>query len=91
MNVTMVKAFNTTFAGTLVAGKVAGEPLDVFIAGDSEEAKQAVAQIVRDSELIPIDVGPLKRARQLEGLGFLHITLRQPLNTGYASAVRIVA
>jgi hypothetical protein len=30
----MVKAFNTTFAGILVDRQVAGQPLDVFIAGD---------------------------------------------------------
>ena len=30
-----VKAFNTTFAGTLVAGQAGGAPLDVFIAGAS--------------------------------------------------------
>ena len=28
----VVKAFNTTFAGTLVAGQAGGAPLDVFIA-----------------------------------------------------------
>ena len=35
----VVKAFNTTFAGTLLAGQVAGQPLDVFIAGDDADAK----------------------------------------------------
>ena len=30
----VVKAFNTTFSGTLVEGQVAGQPLDVLIAGD---------------------------------------------------------
>src|SRR5579872_7303909 len=30
----LVKAFNTTFAGTLVTGCVGGQTLDVFIAGD---------------------------------------------------------
>jgi predicted dinucleotide-binding enzyme len=30
----MVKAWNTNFAGTLVEGGVAGQPLDVFVAGD---------------------------------------------------------
>jgi 8-hydroxy-5-deazaflavin:NADPH oxidoreductase len=44
----VVKAFNTTFSGTLVEGQVAGEPLDVLIAGDDEEAKERVAQLVRD-------------------------------------------
>jgi predicted dinucleotide-binding enzyme len=44
----VVKAFNTTFSGTLVEGQVAGQPLDVLIAGDDEEAKETVAQLVRD-------------------------------------------
>src|SRR5579871_4620241 len=30
----VVKAFNTTFAGTLTAGRVDGHTLDVFVAGD---------------------------------------------------------
>jgi 8-hydroxy-5-deazaflavin:NADPH oxidoreductase len=87
----VVKAFNTTFSGTLVEGQVAGQPLDVFIAGNDEEAKETVAQLVRDGGLRAIDVGRLERARQLEGLGFLHITLQQPLGTGFSSAVKILA
>ena len=47
----VVKAFNTTFSGTLVEGQVAGQPLDVLIAGDDEEAKKTVAQLVRDGGL----------------------------------------
>jgi hypothetical protein len=39
-----VKAFNTTFAPTLVAGEVAGQQLDVLIAGDDDEAKTRVAE-----------------------------------------------
>jgi predicted dinucleotide-binding enzyme len=85
----VVKAFNTTFSGTLVESEVAGQPLDVFIAGDDEEAKERVAQLVRDGGLRAIDVGPLESARQLEGLGFLHITLQQPLGTGFSSAVKL--
>jgi predicted dinucleotide-binding enzyme len=44
----VVKAFNTTFSGTLVEGQVADQPLDVLIAGDDEEAKETLAQLVRD-------------------------------------------
>jgi predicted dinucleotide-binding enzyme len=56
-----VKAFNITFAGTLVEGQVAGQPLDVFLAGDDEGAKETVAQLVRDGGLRAIDTGPLER------------------------------
>jgi predicted dinucleotide-binding enzyme len=85
----VVKAFNTTFAGTLVEGTVAGQQLDVLIAGDDEEAKRKVAQIVTDGGLRPIDVGPLGRAQQLEQLGFLHISLQQPLGLDFGSAVKL--
>ncbi len=87
----VVKAFNTTFSGTLVEGQVAGQPLDVFIAGDDEEAKETVAQLVRDGGLRAIDVGPLERARQLEGLGFLAITLQQPLGLNFQSAWKLIS
>ena len=87
----VVKAFNTTFAGTLVAGAVAGQPLDVLLAGDDEEAKERVAQLVRDGGLRAIDTGPLERARQLEGLGFLGITLQQPLSLNFQSAWKLIS
>lgn len=86
----VVKAFNTTFAGTLVQGEVAGQPLDVFIAGDDVAAKNVVAELVRSGGLTAVDVGPLQRARQLEGLGFLGIQLQSPLGTGFMSGWRLV-
>jgi hypothetical protein len=87
----VVKAFNTTFAGTLVNGEVDGKPLDVFLASDDAEAKARVAEIITKSGLRPLDAGPLKRARQLEGLGLLHITQQSSLNTGFGSAVKILS
>jgi 8-hydroxy-5-deazaflavin:NADPH oxidoreductase len=85
----VVKAFNTTFAPTLVQGEVAGQQLDVLIAGDDGEAKRKVSQLVADGGLRPVDVGPLRRAQQLEHLGLLHISLQQPLDLGYSSAVKL--
>lgn len=87
----VVKAFNTTFAATLVDGEVAGQPLDVFIAGDDDDAKAKVVELVQASGLNPIDAGPLKRARELERLGLLHMTLQDELGTGYGSAVKILS
>jgi 8-hydroxy-5-deazaflavin:NADPH oxidoreductase len=48
-----VKAFNSTFAPTLVAGQVGGEQLDVLIAGDDETAHQKVSQLVSGGDLRP--------------------------------------
>src|SRR3954451_1604055 len=87
----VVKAFNTTFAGTLVEGKVAGEPLDVFIAGDDEGAKATVKQLVEDGGMRPVDAGPLARARELEALGYLHMALQDPLGRGFSSGVKVIA
>jgi len=84
--VKVVKAFNTTFAGTLVGG----QPLDVFIAGDDADAKAVVAQLVTDGGMRPLDTGPLSRARQIEGLQLLHIVLQGSLGNTWSSAVRIL-
>jgi 8-hydroxy-5-deazaflavin:NADPH oxidoreductase len=86
----VVKAFNTTFAGTLVEGQVKDLPLDVFIAGDETDAKSVVAGLVEAGGLRPIDVGPLANARYLEGLGFLHIALQMSRGTGFSTAVKLV-
>jgi NADPH-dependent F420 reductase len=87
----VVKAFNTTYAGTLLAGEVAGQPLDVFIAGDDADAKSKVAQIVTDGGMRPIDAGPLSRARQIEGMQLLHIVTQGTLGTNWASTIKILS
>ena len=86
----VVKAFNTTYAGTLVAGEVAGQKLDVFIAGDDADAKAKVTQLVTDGGMRAIDAGPLHRARQIEGMQLLHITLQGSLGTNWGSALKIL-
>jgi predicted dinucleotide-binding enzyme len=87
----IVKAFNTTFAGTLMAGGAAGQPLDVFIASDDEDAKAKVRRLVEDGGQRAVDAGPLALARQLEGLGYVHMAVQQSLGTGFGSALKILA
>ena len=87
----VVKAFNTTYAGTLLTGEVSGQPLDVFIAGDDAEAKSKVAELVKDGGMRPVDVGPLSHARQIEGMQFLHIITQGTLGTNWASAIKILS
>jgi 8-hydroxy-5-deazaflavin:NADPH oxidoreductase len=87
----VVKAFNTTFAGTLVEGQVGGQPLDVFVASDDHGAKDVVRQLAEDGGLRAVDAGPLVRARELEGLGYLHMAIQDGLGTGYGSAIKVVA
>ena len=72
----VVKAFNTTFGGTLVSGTVGGvATTTVLIAGDDADAKAAVSALVKGAGLAAVDAGSLKRARELEALAFLQITL----------------
>jgi 8-hydroxy-5-deazaflavin:NADPH oxidoreductase len=85
----VVKAFNTTFAGTLAEGQAAGEQLDVFVAGDDEDAKRKVSELIEAGGMRAIDAGPLRRARQLEHLGFLHILLQEPLGAGFGSTLKL--
>jgi 8-hydroxy-5-deazaflavin:NADPH oxidoreductase len=86
----VAKAFNTTFAGTLVTGQVNGAPLDVFIASDDDEAKRVVGQLVDDGGMRPVDAGPLARAHELEALGYLHMAMQESVGTGFGSAVKLV-
>lgn len=71
----VLKAFNTTFAGTLAGGGVGPLTTTVLIAGDDGDAKAALAGVVTAGGLRAVDVGSLKRARELEALGFLQISL----------------
>ncbi len=61
----MVKAFNTTFAGTLSQRQVAGQPLDVFIASDDAGAKEVVGRLVGDGGMRPVDAGPTSNPHPL--------------------------
>ena len=79
----VVKGFNTTFAATLATKSVAGkETTTVQLASDDQEAKDIVAGYIQEGGLNTIDAGTLKRARELEAMGFLQITLaaREQLN-----------
>ncbi len=87
VGVKVIKAFNTTYAGVLTQGNLSGQPLDVFIAGDDDQAKETLAKLVEAGGQRPIDVGPLRRARLLESLGLLSILLQskqeKPWMTGF--------
>ena len=86
----VVKAFNTTLAGPLTQGQVALQALDVLIAGDDADAKATVAHLVEAGGQRPMDVGPLKRARQLEGLGLLLMVMMAKFPRPWMSAIKLV-
>ena len=71
----VLKAFNTTIAATLASGNVGPLRTTVLIAGDDTDAKALLAGIITAAGQCAIDAGALARARELEALGFLQITL----------------
>jgi len=71
----VLKAFNTNFAATLASGRVGESATTVLVAGDDAEAKAALIAGVAAGGLRAIDAGSLKRAHELEAVGFLQLTL----------------
>jgi predicted dinucleotide-binding enzyme len=67
----VVKAFNTLGSRTMVNPESTGGPVSIPLVGDSSEAKARIAGIVASMDLEPIDVGPLRNARHVEGLSVL--------------------
>lgn len=67
----LVKGFNTNFAYTL-----SGDAnTTVLLASNDDQAKATLVESLSGSGLDVVDAGSLKRARELEALGFLQITL----------------
>jgi NADPH-dependent F420 reductase len=87
----VVKAFNITFAATLASGTVGGQPTTVLIAGDDADAKSLLAGIVTAGGVRAIDAGSLRRARELEALGFLQITLAAAEKVAWTGGFAVVA
>src|SRR6202158_619232 len=74
--VRVVKAFNYAFASRMAEPTVSGTRLDGFVAGDDQEAKDSVLELVKSIGFRPIDAGPLVMARVLEAMAMLNISLQ---------------
>jgi hypothetical protein len=87
----VLKAFNTTFASTLAAGTVGPHTTTVLVAGDDADAKSMLAGVITSGGLKAIDAGALSRARELEALGFLQITLAASEKITWTGGFGVVA
>ncbi|MGO4784277.1 NADPH-dependent F420 reductase [Cryobacterium sp. W22_MBD10_FK3] len=88
---TVLKAFNTTFAATLATGGVNGvAPTTVLVAGDDASAKDALIGLLVAGGVLALDAGALKRARELEALGFLQLTLAAGNSIGWTGGFALV-
>jgi Predicted dinucleotide-binding enzymes len=86
----IVKAFNTLFASNQSDPITEGVQLDGYVAGNDVTAKAKVLNLVASIGLNPVDVGPLSRARQLEGLAFLNIALNMANGGSWQSGWKLV-
>lgn len=85
----VVKAFNTIFADVMQADRQQrdGQRITAFVCSDHAEAKTAVLGLAADAGFAPLDVGPLRCARQLESLAHLNIQLAVGQGGGTNAAV----
>ncbi|MEU2170678.1 NADPH-dependent F420 reductase [Micromonospora chersina] len=87
----VLKAFNTTFAGTLAAGTVGQLTTTVLVAGDDADAKATLIDVISAAGLAAVDAGALKRAREMESLGFLQISLAANEKVSWTGGFGVVA
>lgn len=72
----IVKAFNTVFAQVLAEGaNLGGQKVTVFLASDSDRARQTARTVAESMGFQVMDAGGLKNARYLEPLAGLNIYL----------------
>ena len=86
----VLKAFNTNFAATLQSGKIGELPTTVLVAGDDEDAKETFKSALASGVLRVLNAGKLKRAREMESLGFLQLTLAASEKIGWDGGFGIV-
>lgn len=86
----VVKAFNTLFASNQSDPISEGIQLDGYVAGDDDGARADILDLVASIGLNPVDIGALSRARQLEGLAFLNITLNMANGGSWQSGWKLV-
>lgn len=86
--VAVVKAFNTVFAQVLAEGANfgGGQSVTVFVASDSDRAKQTAKSLAESMGFATVDAGGLKNARYLEPLAGLNIYLGYGAGLGTAIA-----
>ena len=83
----VVKAFNTMGTPTMDNPELFDVPIAVPLLGDNDEAKARVAALVSGIGLQPVDVGPIRFSRTVEGMLLLLIyagTHGNPVNFSFA-------
>jgi NADPH-dependent F420 reductase len=82
----VVKAFNTIFAGLLSRDARKDKAVQIFVAGDDEEARKTVSALADSIGFEAVDAGPLNNARFIEPIGEMNIHFGFFLGQGTAIA-----
>ena len=69
----VVKAFNVLSWEYMIDPAASGGPISIPLAGNDEDAKARVAEIVESLDLHPIDLGTIANSRWIEGMAVLLI------------------
>lgn len=72
----VVKAFNTLSYRTMADPSISGGPVTIPLAGNDQRAKQRVAELAASLGFEAIDLGPLRYAREIEGMLILWMNAR---------------
>ena len=86
----VVKAFNSALAARQAEPRVAEQQSDGFVAGDDEQAKATVLELVGSIGFNPIDAGALEVARALEALALVNILLQLHNNGSWQTAWKLI-
>lgn len=70
----VVKAFNTVGFHIIANPNAAGGPVSSLLAGNNPDAMQEVASLVTKMGLEPVDTGPIRQSRFLEGMAAIYLT-----------------
>lgn len=84
--ISVVKAFNTLFAGRYATPSQKGTKLQIFIAGEDSEAKALVGKYAESMGFDAVDIGGLRYAKSMEEMAFLNISLNASKSLSWQSA-----
>jgi predicted dinucleotide-binding enzyme len=86
----VLKAFNTNFAATFAAKTNGSEPTTVLVAGDDEAAKASFSATVTAGGLRVLDAGALSRARELEAVALMQMSLAASEQISWTAGFAVV-